>query len=136
MEALMFLPIVRRRRDPAHPRHRRRWRLDHRNHRKRLPNLKPPDQLAIRLADRPDCRCVSLQDPVRAGGSRHRQICVVRFRCLRETRPMTDSDEKQALHRYLRSAREVLLWKLDGLSDYDIRRPMTLTGTNLLGLVK
>ena len=40
------------------------------------------------------------------------------------------------MHRYLRNAREVLLWKLDGLSDYDIRRPMTPTGTNLLGLVK
>jgi len=49
---------------------------------------------------------------------------------------MTDSEEKQALHRYLRGARGVLLWKLDGLSDYDIRRPMTPTGTNLLGLVK
>ena len=29
-----------------------------------------------------------------------------------------------------------MLWKLDGLSDYDVRRPMTPTGTNLLGLVK
>ena len=28
------------------------------------------------------------------------------------------------------------MWKLDGLSDYDIRRPMTPTGTNLLGLIK
>jgi uncharacterized damage-inducible protein DinB len=36
----------------------------------------------------------------------------------------------------LQTARETLLWKLDGLSDYDIRRPMTPTGTNLLGLVK
>ena len=26
--------------------------------------------------------------------------------------------------------------ELDGLTDYDIRRPLTLTGTNLLGLVK
>jgi hypothetical protein len=34
------------------------------------------------------------------------------------------------------NARGVLLWKLEGLSDYDIRRPMTPTGTNLLGLVK
>ena len=32
--------------------------------------------------------------------------------------------------------REALLWKLDGLSEYDIRRPMVPTGTNLLGLVK
>jgi hypothetical protein len=29
-----------------------------------------------------------------------------------------------------------LLWKLDGLSEYDIRRPLVPTGTNLLGLVK
>jgi uncharacterized damage-inducible protein DinB len=49
---------------------------------------------------------------------------------------MGESDEKTALHRYLQRGRDVLLWKLDGLSDYDIRRPMTPTGTNLLGLVK
>lgn len=49
---------------------------------------------------------------------------------------MSEADEKQALHRYLQNTREVLVWKLDGLSDYDIRRPMTPTGTNLLGLVK
>ncbi|CAM5697408.1 hypothetical protein SALBM135S_01988 [Streptomyces alboniger] len=28
------------------------------------------------------------------------------------------------------------LWKLEGLSEYGVRRPMTATGTNLLGLVK
>ena len=28
------------------------------------------------------------------------------------------------------------MWKLDGLSEYDVRRPLTPTGTNLLGLVK
>jgi uncharacterized damage-inducible protein DinB len=44
--------------------------------------------------------------------------------------------EKTDLHRYLRSAREAVLWKLDGLSDYDVRRPLVPTGTNLLGLVK
>jgi hypothetical protein len=49
---------------------------------------------------------------------------------------MAEADEKQTLQRYLQRSREVLLWKLDGLSDYDIRRPMTPTGTNLLGLVK
>ncbi len=49
---------------------------------------------------------------------------------------MPEADEKQTLHRYLQDARQVLLWKLDGLSDYDIRRPITPTGTNLLGLVK
>jgi uncharacterized damage-inducible protein DinB len=49
---------------------------------------------------------------------------------------VSEADEKQTLHRYLQNARGVLLWKLEGLSDYDIRRPMTPTGTNLLGLVK
>lgn len=46
------------------------------------------------------------------------------------------TDPKQMLHRYLRVAREALLWKLEGLSEYDVRRPLTPTGTNLLGLVK
>ncbi|MFF5210499.1 DinB family protein [Streptosporangium sp. NPDC000396] len=49
---------------------------------------------------------------------------------------MTESDPKADLHRYLRTAREALLWKLEGLSEYDIRRPLTPTGTNLLGLIK
>ncbi|GAA4031462.1 MULTISPECIES: DinB family protein [Streptomyces] len=49
---------------------------------------------------------------------------------------MTASDPKADLHRYLQSARDALLWKLEGLSEYDIRRPLTPTGTNLLGLVK
>ncbi len=48
----------------------------------------------------------------------------------------TEANPKADLHHYLRSAREALLWKLDGLSEYDIRRPLTPTGTNLLGLVK
>src|SRR5215471_3794022 len=46
------------------------------------------------------------------------------------------SDQKADLHRYLRAGREALLWKLGGLSEYDVRRPLTPTGTNLLGLVK
>ncbi|MBC6450559.1 DinB family protein [Actinokineospora xionganensis] len=49
---------------------------------------------------------------------------------------MTASDPKADLHRYLNFARDALLWKLEGLSEYDIRRPLTPTGTNLLGLVK
>jgi uncharacterized damage-inducible protein DinB len=49
---------------------------------------------------------------------------------------MAGSDPKADLHRYLQIAREAVLWKLDGLSEYDIRRPMVPTGTNLLGLVK
>jgi hypothetical protein len=31
---------------------------------------------------------------------------------------MTGSDPKADLHRYLQAAREALLWKLDGLSEY------------------
>jgi uncharacterized damage-inducible protein DinB len=49
---------------------------------------------------------------------------------------MIDPDPKADLHRYLQDAREALLWKLEGLSEYNIRRPMVPTGTNLLGLVK
>ena len=49
---------------------------------------------------------------------------------------MTASDLKADLHRYLQAGREALLWKLDGLSEYDVRRPLVPTGTNLLGLVK
>lgn len=46
------------------------------------------------------------------------------------------SDPKDDLQRYLQQGREALLWKLDGLSEYDVRRPMTPTATNLLGIVK
>ncbi|MDT9685882.1 DinB family protein [Streptomyces sp. TRM76323] len=49
---------------------------------------------------------------------------------------MTASDPKTDLRFYLQSARDALLWKLEGLSEYDVRRPLTPTGTNLLGLVK
>jgi uncharacterized damage-inducible protein DinB len=49
---------------------------------------------------------------------------------------MTEPDAKADLRLYLQDARDALLWKLEGLSEYDIRRPMTPTGTNLLGLVK
>jgi len=49
---------------------------------------------------------------------------------------MTSPDLKSDLHRYLKRAREAMVWKLDGLSEYDVRRPLTPTGTNLLGLVK
>ncbi|MGB6454696.1 MAG: DinB family protein [Streptosporangiaceae bacterium] len=45
-------------------------------------------------------------------------------------------DLKDELHRKLQASRAVLLSKLDNLSEYDRRRPMTATGTNLLGLVK
>ncbi|MFE6914061.1 DinB family protein [Streptomyces rubiginosohelvolus] len=49
---------------------------------------------------------------------------------------MNASAPKDILRLYLQNARDALLWKLDGLSEYDIRRPLTPTGTNLLGLVK
>ncbi|MEU5626453.1 MULTISPECIES: DinB family protein [Streptomyces] len=49
---------------------------------------------------------------------------------------MIPTDPKATLRFYLQSARDALLWKLEGLSEYDIRRPATPTGTNLLGLVK
>ena len=40
------------------------------------------------------------------------------------------------LLRYLQEGRDALLQALDGLDDYDVRRPITPSGTNLLGLVK
>jgi uncharacterized damage-inducible protein DinB len=49
---------------------------------------------------------------------------------------MTIWDQKTDLRKYLQEARDAMLWKLDGLSEYDVRRPLTPTGTNLLGLVK
>ncbi len=49
---------------------------------------------------------------------------------------MIDQFAKEYLHEELQWTRESLVWKLDGLSEYDIRRPLTATGTNLLGLVK
>jgi hypothetical protein len=49
---------------------------------------------------------------------------------------MATSDPKADLRRYLQQGRDALLWKLEGLTEYHIRRPLTPTGTNLLGLVK
>ncbi|CAN7471841.1 DinB family protein [Knoellia sp. LjRoot47] len=45
-------------------------------------------------------------------------------------------DPKAVLLRYLSVARTAVRWKVDGLSEHDVRRPMTPTGTNLLGVVK
>ena len=45
-------------------------------------------------------------------------------------------DLKEELHRKLQASRAAVLSKLDNLNEYDRRRPMTPTGTNLLGLVK
>jgi hypothetical protein len=49
---------------------------------------------------------------------------------------MIDDFAKAYLRSDLRDVREAVLWKLDGLGEYDVRRPLTVTGTNLLGLVK
>jgi hypothetical protein len=44
--------------------------------------------------------------------------------------------EKGLLHTHLEDVRNALVWKVEGLDEEDRRRPMTPTGTNLLGLVK
>jgi uncharacterized damage-inducible protein DinB len=49
---------------------------------------------------------------------------------------MAELGQKADLQRYLQRAREALVWKLEGLPEYDVRRPLVPTGTNLLGLVK
>ena len=49
---------------------------------------------------------------------------------------MIDDFAKAYLLDDLRDVRGSLLATLDGLSEYDVRRPLTATGTNLLGLVK
>lgn len=50
--------------------------------------------------------------------------------------PINDDAAKAHLYDYLKHEREAVLAKLDGLSEYDVRRPLTVTETNLLGLVK
>jgi uncharacterized damage-inducible protein DinB len=49
---------------------------------------------------------------------------------------MTALDQKAILKNYLQEGRDALLWKLENLSEYDLRRPLVPTGTNLLGLLK
>jgi len=49
---------------------------------------------------------------------------------------MIDEFAKDYLHGDLRDVRATMLWKLEGLTEYDIRRPLTASGTNLLGLIK
>jgi uncharacterized damage-inducible protein DinB len=44
--------------------------------------------------------------------------------------------EKESLYVALDRHRDVVLWKLEGLDDEDLRRPMVPSGTNLLGMVK
>ncbi len=49
---------------------------------------------------------------------------------------MIDDFAKAYLHDDLRWVRRSILSKVEGLTEYDVRRPLTRTGTNLLGLVK
>lgn len=51
---------------------------------------------------------------------------------------MSDDDEAEraTLHRYLQEQRDVMLFKLEGLDERQLRWPATPTGTSLLGLVK
>src|SRR5436190_16988434 len=44
--------------------------------------------------------------------------------------------EKESLRASLDRHRDAVVWKMEGLGDADLRRPMTPSGTNLLGLVK
>lgn len=48
-------------------------------------------------------------------------------------RPTTPKD---VLRRYLDVAHDAVRWKLDGLREHDLRRPLTPTGTNMLGIMK
>jgi len=43
---------------------------------------------------------------------------------------------KSTLRGYLQTGRDAVVWKMDGLTEYDIRRPLVPSGTNLLGIVK
>lgn len=52
------------------------------------------------------------------------------------TRPPLFGEEKETAHAFLVKQREVMVWKLEGLPDEDLRRPLTPSGTNLLGMVK
>ncbi len=54
---------------------------------------------------------------------------------MRRRVPPTGS-EKESLYVALDRQRDVILWKLDGLDDEQVRRRMTPSGTSMLGLVK
>ena len=50
--------------------------------------------------------------------------------------PPDEGTEAETLHGFLEFHRATLLWKLDGLDDQQLRRPMVPSGTSLLGMVK
>src|SRR5580765_3062313 len=47
-----------------------------------------------------------------------------------------EADEKTTLLASLQRHRDVMVWKLEGLDDEQLRRPVVPSGTNLIGLVK
>ncbi len=49
---------------------------------------------------------------------------------------MSEEFDRETLQRYFTRAFDDLLTKVDGLGEYDARRPLTPSGTNLLGLVQ
>lgn len=49
---------------------------------------------------------------------------------------MIDDVAKHYLHEDLQWVRQQVVAKVDGLTEYELRRPLTGTGTNLLGLIK
>ena len=54
-----------------------------------------------------------------------------------EVRPIPrQGSEKETLLAFLDNNRAVMVWKLEGLSEEDGRRPMVDSGTSMLGLVK
>jgi uncharacterized damage-inducible protein DinB len=47
-----------------------------------------------------------------------------------------NGDERELLERFLDFERDTLLWKASGLSEEQLRKPLTPSGMSLLGLVK
>ena len=92
------------------------------------------EPLAVRLERQPGRKEARWAQLLAAGGTAGAPAAVAAA-----PRPSSSDlpvDVAGELQRYLQAARDALIWKLEGLSEYDVRRPMTPTGTNLLGLVK
>jgi hypothetical protein len=88
--------------------------------------------LSVRLVQQYQRGAALKESAPRMGREKHAQTRVIGSMLA----GMTGSDPKAELHFYLTRARDALLWKMDGLSEYNVRRPLVPTGTNLLGLVK
>jgi uncharacterized protein YceH (UPF0502 family) len=96
-----------------------------------------PEPLAVRLERQPGRKEARWAQRLAAGGPTPSpaQAPAPALALATAQVPAPDGAEAE-LRRYLQGAREAVLWKLEGLSEYDVRRPLTPTGTNLLGLVK